>query len=431
MKIQPTNLNKYSDNSRSREITYGHKSAYSYLKNIQGNRCACCGREMIPSKDIATVWGKITRPLTVLLKEGRFDFAQTVYPAIYNILEHFAKKFPDESLDSIVSETNNHFEYMTAIEDSFKADNEFKRMSGLMQQKEIKNRTMEMFRISSTVLKDSAEVIQNLKSLEHYLYGYRKDIFDELKILSEKYPDKKLNEIIKYPNVAEKYVANTYKEAMEFAKIRDEHWNKANKIILDKYPELEEEVNKLYTDICLTYRRLIDPVKIAYDIKSKYENFLDSYNLNEIKKPVLAEITQMPTKLFSKNSFLSFARRYYNDGEIINYVIKPFMESLEHIYAISAGGTNAVSNIIMMCRQCNNGRKNYSYSEYLNIYPEMIVNTEKQIKFYADKILSGEIPFILKRYPIEVAKTLYRSSGGLMNYNIDYYTEALKSMDNH
>jgi hypothetical protein len=140
MKILSTKFNNYYDASKHKEITYGHKSSYSYLKNIRGNRCACCGREMIPSKDIATVWGKITRPLAVLLKEGRFDFAEKVYPAIYNILKHFAKKFPNESLDGIVSETNNHFEYMTAIEDSFKGDNEFKKMPGLMQQKAIKNR---------------------------------------------------------------------------------------------------------------------------------------------------------------------------------------------------------------------------------------------------------------------------------------------------
>ena len=138
----------------------------------------------------------------------------------------------------------------------------------------------------------------------------------------------------------------------------------------------------------------------------------------------------MPTSLFSKNSFLAFARRYYNDGEIINYVIKPFMESVEHITAVSDGGTNNSSNIIMLCRKCNNDRGSYPYTEHLAIHPEMIANAEWQIKFYADKILSGEIPETLDTYPIEVAKTLHRNSSGLMNYDVDYYIDALSKRHN-
>ena len=430
MKIQQIQLNSYNHTGISNNnITCGYKSPYLYLKSVPGNCCACCGNEMIPAKDISAAWSKITRPLTTLLKEGRFDFAETVFPQIYKILTKFAKKYPDKSLDSIVSEPNNHYEFMTAIADSFEGDEEYKKLSAPKQQREVSNRTMEMFRISSAVLKDSAEVIKNLKPLEHYLHGYRKKIFQELEGLSEKYPDKKLYEIIKYPEVAEKYVENTYLEATEFAKIRDEHWNKADKIISDKYPELEIPLKKLYTSICQIYRGIIDPVRVAYEIREKYNSFIDSYKLDDIREPVMAEITQMPTILFSENSFLSFARRYYNDSEIVNYVIKPFMESATHIDTISEGGTNAISNIIMMCRDCNESQKNFTCSKNLAIHPEMIENSKKQIDFYADKILAGELPEILKNYPIKIAKKLYRSSEGLIDYNTDNYLKELEKKE--
>jgi hypothetical protein len=195
-------------------------------------------------------------------------------------------------------------------------------------------------------------------------------------------------------------------------------------------PELEIPLNKLRTKVCLIYRGVVDPARVSYEISQEYKNFIDKYKLGEIKESVLAEITQMPTSLFSKNSFLAFARRYYNDGEIINYVIKPFMESVEHITAVSDGGTNNSSNIIMLCRKCNNDRGSYPYTEHLAIHPEMIANAEWQIKFYADKILSGEIPETLDTYPIEVAKTLHRNSSGLMNYDVDYYIDALSKRHN-
>lgn len=425
MKIQPTNFNLSTNTAKHREIMYGHKSSYSYLKNVRGNCCACCGKPMILSEDISAIWGKITRPLIELFKEGRFDFAETVFPPIYKVLKQFTKKYPEESLDSVVTDSGNHYIFMTSIEESFKNDAEYKVLSGQQQQKKIKGRTMELFRISSAILKDSAIVVENLKPLESYLYGYRKDILQELEFLSGQYPDKKLNEIIKLPDVAEKYIEGTYNDALEFAQIRDEHWNKVNKIILDKAPELESLLNKLKKQVCLIYRGVVNPARVTYEIREAYTNFLNEHKLFNIKESVLTEISQMPACLFSKNSFLSFARRYYTDGEIVNYVIKPFMESIEHIDAVSGGGTNAVSNIIMMCRQCNNDRKSYPYPEHLAIHPEMIINEEKQLRFYADKILTGELPDILEKYPIEVAKTLRRCSEGIMDYNMDYYIEAL------
>lgn len=445
MKIQSTQLNNHSKPIVSNNISYGHKSAYTYLKNVPGNCCACCGKEMIPSKDISATWSRITRPLSVVLKEGRFDFAEMNFPALYKVLTNFAAMYPDKSLDTIISDFDCHGIFMDAIVKSFNGDIEHAALLPQIQDKEIKNRKMTILKVSSSIMKDSAEVIENLKPLDHYLYGYQKDLFQELEYLSRKYPDKKLYEIIRYPEVAEKYVEKTYFEAIEFAKIRDEHWNKANKIILDRAPELnilaaenEDEkfmsgdvrmlaapFKKLNAGICRIYRGIIDPKRVAYKIQEAYKNFMDKYKLDDIKDLVLAEISQMPTQLFSKNSFLSFARRYYSDGEIIDYVIKPFMESVERINSFYDGGTNAASNIIMMCRKCNEDRKNYSYSEHLAIHPEMVANTKKQIDFYAEKILSGEIPIILRNYPIKVAKNLYTSSGGLINYNVASYKEAL------
>ena len=99
MKIQSTNYSVFS--KKNRNNSFGHKSSYIYLKDIKGNHCACCGKELIPSSDISAVWSRITRPLAELLNEGRFDRIKIDIPEVYKLLLNYAKHYPDESLDGI------------------------------------------------------------------------------------------------------------------------------------------------------------------------------------------------------------------------------------------------------------------------------------------------------------------------------------------
>ncbi len=397
----------------------------SPLKNIEGNICACCGNKMISYTEVSEMWANITRPISEMIKHKNFNIIKENYPQIFQTLLDFAGAFPDQSIDRILLDDINHSVFMDSVEDSFSNDKEYCYSSAINRIKAMKTRTMTVLKFSENTLKNSAEVTEYLQNLKEYFHGYRIDILNDLYAHSKKYPTKTLSEIIKIPEIAERYIEGTYVNVTKLAKIRDLHWEKAENLILSKKPKLEKEIKKIRTQICKLYRTEYDRQRLLYKIQELYKNLIDEYNLKEIAQDVHAELSCLPTLWYDKNSFLSYARRYYNDGAIVNYLIKPYMESEEHIIPISDGGYNQLNNKITICRSCNMDRGTYPYEEFLKYHPEMIQNTEKQINLIAQKVIDGSLTSDLKDYPFKVSKTLADYTQGLINPDLSWYIESL------
>ena len=291
----------------------------------------------------------------------------------------------------------------------------------------VKERTVAILNTSACVLKNAPEVIAELKPYEKYMHGYRKNIFQELEYQASQYPDKKLSEIIQIPELAEKYVINTYYEAMDFAKKRDSHMGKADDMILKTNPGLQKPLQELHTNVYLAYGN-DDDKRVSYLVQEFYRKFLDEHGLDSIKNDVMDEIKQIPLLSFTKNSFLSYARRYYSDGMLLQYLIRPFMETIKSIIPMARGGSNDVNNKIIVCRTCGNDLAQFPYNETVKYHPEMTENIEKQLQFYADKIIKGVLPAELYDYPIAVAKTLYEDSNGIINPDLSKYIDKLKEI---
>ena len=416
------NLNTIAKSAGARNYLY----MQSPLKCIAGNTCACCGQKMLTRVDISKIWSTITLPLKEVLPNYRWEKVKNNHPDLFNTITYLANKFPKKALSDIILEKPEHVLFMDAIANSVDRYRCTRNLSPHEYREYIKSLTMGVLNTSACILKDAKDVIPVLKPYESYMRGHRKEIFNELEYQSSKYPDKKIFDIIRMPELSEKYIENTYYEAVNFAKKRDYHWERADKIILRNKPELKDEIKKLRTRVAQAYGS-DDEKRVAYQIQELYRIFLKEHNLNHLEKNVLGEICQIPLLTFTKNSFLSYPRRYYSDGLIVQYIIRPFMETVKSIVPPKKGGYE-LSNKILVCRECGDNLAQIPYTETALYHPEMIKNTEKQLQFIGNKILDGTLPSELFDYPIAFSKTLYNYSGGLINPDLSNYIENIKNI---
>lgn len=401
----------------------------SRLKNIEGNICACCGNEMISSKQLSSIWAKVSLPLSEIIRSDCFEKVKKSFPVIYKTLLSFSKIYPKKPFSEIVLDDSNHTKFISAVTKSFAGDPDYYRSSGVAREKLKKDRTMGILTLSEATLVPASKVMETMAPLRKYLHDYRGDIFDEFVALSKRYPDKRLSEIIRIPEVAAHNVEETYHYAMKFAKTRDLHMNNANDIILADAPQAKDDLKRVYTEICSIYSAEHDPKRLIYMIKNLYKELVIKYNLFDSEKKIMDEIEQMPSVQFNKNSFLAYARRYFTDGAILDSIMKPFMESEEHLIPLSCGGGDSIYNKLIICRKCNRDRSWYPHKEFLEYHPEMIENAQKQIQFYEEGVLSGKIASDLRDYPIEVAKSLYECTNGLINFDVSDYIQKLANQE--
>lgn len=99
-------------------------------------------------------------------------------------------------------------------------------------------------------------------------------------------------------------------------------------------------------------------------------------------------------------------------------LLKPSMQTIEHIHPKSQGGPNATQNYIAECYDCNNPRGHMSYAEWLKVHPEYPQNAQKHIEYFQQKMIDGEIPEEYNTYPVEVKETLSKESNGRMELKV-------------
>ena len=67
-------------NSNQKSYSVNNSFRASYLKNIEGNFCACCGHPMITYGKISKLWAKITSPISKTFMHKNFDIIKNNYP---------------------------------------------------------------------------------------------------------------------------------------------------------------------------------------------------------------------------------------------------------------------------------------------------------------------------------------------------------------
>lgn len=393
------------------------------LKDISGNRCACCGNKMIRAKDLSALWDKISAPLSEALKIGKFSNIQKNYPSIYSLLKEYACRYPDETFDKIVQRDENYQDFTHAIVSALPGQNFVEYKRGVHYA--IKTLFYDIMSKSRIITKPISDVIESFMPMQKFLDKSGSGVFNELISLAERYPDEQIIPILKKPEVKEKYTLNALQDITELAHQRDYHIEKANDIILDKKPYLREEIKRVRTKINQIYVHGVDPQRVKYEIKTLYEELLKKYNITNLSDAVNSELEQVPGTFYTPNTFLSYAKFKHTDMSIMYHIITPATESEEHINALSTGGELDFNNLIIMCRKCNKYRSDIPYDEFLKYHPEVIENIPKQINLVGRNILNNHISLRLKDYPIKVSQAIYKASNGAINPDIQWYIEKL------
>lgn len=104
--------------------------------------------------------------------------------------------------------------------------------------------------------------------------------------------------------------------------------------------------------------------------------------------------------------------------KVAKELVRPSMQTIEHIHPKSQGGPNNTENYIAECYNCNNPRGHMSYHEWLKVHPEYPINAQKHIEWFQQQIIDGKIDDRYDTYPIEVKSTLSKESDGKMELKV-------------
>ena len=433
MNINKINNSNYLNTTISSKAYPNHftLNPLSPLKNIPENRCACCGNEMITSDVFRNIWTKITLPITKVFSGSCFESIKAEHPKIYKVLNFFYEAYPNKSFDNIMLDDSNHAMFIDSVRNTVMEENGTF-LTSVAYRKTVKKKTMEIFNAFERKLKQSSDIVRELKPFEKYMHNEKIEVFNELESLSSIYPEKTLSEMVQIPEVAEEHIIGAYNDAIDFAKKRDYHWEKADNLILAENKNLKTPLEQLHAAVSEFYIDDNDPKRCSYMIQKLYKNFLKENNLENIEQSVLEEISQLPVRGYTKNLFMSAAaRNKFSDGAIVRYLIKPAMESEKRLIHVEDGGNNDITNKLVYCRDCCDKLHRLPFDEIRMYHPEIIQNSKKQIKLIEDRITSGVIDFKFRNYPVDIAKTLYKYTNGAIVPDLKEYIEKIKEMEDY
>lgn len=404
------------------QFTAGKANKVMNMKSIPGAPCACCGREMILQGAVAKACATITKPFKDILQKGFLDNWRQ-YPKIWKFLNRLADRNPDKSLDQILI---NDEDACSALKKavSNNIDWGYSRMSSV-------NTAYNDIRYRSRgELKGAKAVMNKLIAFKPFLDGPLLEAFEQLQIYAQKYPRKRLIDIV---HMKEVYSFHKTKDKLQKQQIeakRNFHFNNMMNIIKKSKPadiSEFEELRKVSEEIFLQVK---DPKRRIFLIKEYYSEALDKQGCSKVKDKVLAEIDQMPADSFTADSFFVDVSKCYDDYSVIYRILSRYVETFEHINLNSRGGDYHIFNGVFLHSKCNYERDNAHYCEHFIYHPEMPYNLQKQIDFFAKIILDKGYLGDIRRWPIETAHTLASYTDGQLVLDVkDFYEKSVKKFE--
>ncbi len=243
------------------------------------------------------------------------------------------------------------------------------------------------------------ELTDKIRNNQDYFRTTQRLIANLIADEAEKNPDYDMGKAIQSiePNLKEKsieYCVKHLKNADAVAKesTKDEK-NPISVLIADEIQKVQSgEMERVeFTEKLSLYEKLIKPEDFA-KIQDSVMNIPEDYK--DVKR--------------------IYGYAYGKSIKAAKELLKPSMQTIEHIHPKSKGGPNATQNYIAECYNCNNPRGHMSYAEWLKVHPEYPRNAQKHIEFFQQKMIDGEIDSKYDTYPIEVRETLSKESNGRM-----------------
>lgn len=144
---------------------------------------------------------------------------------------------------------------------------------------------------------------------------------------------------------------------------------------------------------------------------------------NKLIEDLKQRIEYLPTSGTSVNAFIV---KYTNPNdkrkhtEIAKRLLRPSVQSAEHIHPDSLGGANSLGNFILTSAGRNSERGNMSLEEFIKKYPDIPKYTQMHAEQIFDNIHKGKLKGH-EDYPYLLKESLYNESKGLININTYSY----------
>ena len=412
---------------------YQQTDAFLPLKNLPNMVCALCGKPMINNDTFSKTLIPLGKPLLDNINSGVLSPIKRDYPLVWQKLLDFTHRYPDKSIDDITGDIDVYLELKNSVIESLLPEKDnLTETEKVDLGRKINNVFYDTIDLAHSQMKPASIVVKGLLGFKKYLDGLKKSVFEQFEIYSRKYPDKTLSEIVKLPEVHKFHCAKNILQRMDAREKLDFNFENIELIVGECNPEAVDYFKSLKEDAFTMLDTERDPIARLYKIKDMYKVALQNYDLEHLTDKVMEEIDQIPQTLVTKDSFFDYAyNHHYSDGKIVTSIFGGMKTSEEHIKAISDGGTDAVSNRILMHRHCNSIRGTLPYTKLMRYYPDFPQNVQAQVEFITQSLLSNNLPSYLRTYPVRVVKNLKENSEGIIDINVEDYCRKMLMLSDH
>lgn len=135
------------------------------------------------------------------------------------------------------------------------------------------------------------------------------------------------------------------------------------------------------------------------------------------------QVEYLPTSGTSKNAFIvkyTDTVKPRTHEEIAKRLLRPALQSAEHIHPDSLGGANALGNFILTSAGRNSERGNMSLTKFIQKYPDIPTYMQTHAEQIIDNIHNGKLEGY-EDYPYKLKKSLFKESDGIINIDLSSY----------
>ncbi|MBE7703810.1 MAG: HNH endonuclease [Cyanobacteria bacterium SIG28] len=404
-----------NNNDNKNKVNFKGSDFYEPIKRLRGVKCAICNREVITSDMLTKARLAVAKPLSVVFEKGYFKSLEQDYPKAYALIQEFINKFPKQSLDEIVEESDNYIALKKAICENLPGDNQ----TDSEYNRKVKNVFFDVLNLGRAVLKNSSIVIKNFAKFKENLGKTRQEILEQFEIYSRKYPKKTLSEIVNTEEIYKFHTVKSLLQSAENREQRDYHFENIKLLITKKSPDSEELCDKLKAESLEIFSKEDDVKAREFKIKQMYLQALKELGCEKLAPKVIKELEAIKYDLYNKDKFFMKMHQIgASDGRILASLIGSAQSSEDHITALAKNGTDELGNKIIACRVCNGERSDKSYSEMIEYHPEIPQYVEEQIQYVSENINKGKLTDKLYWYPFLVTKKFSEETSGTVNVDL-------------
>lgn len=377
-----------------------NKKAITDLRFIPGITCACCGVETIPNPEIDKFLNKeiyypAEKALNILKTAGYFNSKKSSLDEMtaYTFCKLCAGLYENETLSEILEKDD--------IKEMFRSYSFDERQQVLKIEK-----------MAKQLAKDSEYMIKALEPYSTKMGKTESEVFQILKDVSQKHPQKTFSEILSMPKIKEFHLRN-----LETAQ------NRVFANVIKQATRMSPESFNIILNTVTNSKKRFDssenqtPNKRTAVIES-FERLYESIPEKKTMQDIIVEINNLPS---SRNNASSFIIKYadLNSNVIVDQLLRGSSATHEHVKPRrreNDNGLNNNSNYVVLCKNCNNDRARTPYSVYMKTHPDMPKNFQK----YLDKVIQFINTGLLvgfDSYPVDILNAVKTESDGLIRLN--------------